>query len=80
MGRVCVYVRISDPMDLFYVQSANSWTYQWKMSLNSNEGPSKQTQEVRFSHTISWPSHMYIVFGSANVSQIVSSKVFEMAF
>ena len=50
----------------------NNWAYQWKMSFNSD--PSKQAQEVIFSHKIKKPSHPDLIFNNKKVIQTPCQK------
>ena len=48
------------------------WAFQWKMSFNPD--PSKQAQEVIFSHRSKRSTHPPFVFNDNNVSQTYSQK------
>ena len=45
----------------------NNWTYQWKMSFNTD--PSRQAQELFFSRKISKPSHPDLRFSNNQVTK-----------
>ena len=49
-----------------------NWAFQWKMSFNPD--PSKQAQEVIFSHKIQKTCHPFIYFNDKSVKQIPSQK------
>ena len=50
----------------------SNWTFQWKMIFNPD--PSKQVQEVIFSHKIQKSSHPSIYFNNKSVKQVPSQK------
>ena len=54
------------------LKKINKWAFQWKMSFNPD--PSKQTQEVIFSHKIKKLLHPSLVFNNDNVLQTSSQK------
>ena len=50
----------------------SNWPFQWKMSFNPD--PSKQSQEVIFSHKIQKTCHPPIYFNNKSVKQVLSQK------
>ena len=50
----------------------SNWTFQWKMIFNPD--PSKQVQEVIFSHKIQKSCHPSIYFNNKSVKQVPSQK------
>ena len=75
---------ITDSVNLLYsdLSEINEWTLQWKMSFNSD--PSKQAQEIIFSHKTSQRNHLGFMFNNSivnvtsihkNLGMIVDSKL-----
>ena len=54
------------------LKKMNKWAFQWKMSFNPD--PSKQAQEIIFSHKIKKLPHPSLVFSNNNVLQTSSQK------
>ena len=54
------------------LKKTDKWAFQWKMSFNPD--PSKQAQEVIFSHKIKKLPHPSLVFNNNNVLQTSSQK------
>ena len=50
----------------------SNWAFQWKMGFDPD--PSKQTQEVIFSHQIQNTCHPSIYFNNKSVKQVPSQK------
>ena len=49
-----------------------NWTYQWKMSFNSD--PSNQAQKNHFSHKIRKPNQSILIFNNNQVIQTPNQK------
>ena len=54
------------------LRKISNWVFQWKMSFNPD--PSKQSQEVIFSHKIQKTCHPPIYFNNKSVKQVLSQK------
>ena len=58
------------------LNSIHNWAFQWKMSFNLD--PSKQAQEVTFSHKLQKSTHPTLIFNKNTVTQSVTQKHLEM--
>ena len=54
------------------LEAIHNWVFQCKMNFNPN--PTKQAQEVIFSHKTKKLPHPLLVFNNANVTQTIHQK------